>query len=110
MYAVRGYWKIQAIRIHSAYWELIRSEDDFEAAINRQSNECEKVDRLSDSLYKITAFSHLRGIPYLPIALNLETLDKLYRYQSTLQKQLSNCIGELLVLNKSTTIPRVIAL
>jgi len=44
MKVVSGYWKIQAIRLHSSYWELIRMEDDFEAAINRQSHECKKVD------------------------------------------------------------------
>ena len=69
-----------------------------------------EIKRLADAHYKITAFSHLREIPHLPIALNLETLDKLYRYQSTLQRQLSNCIGELLVLNKSTPPPREISL
>ena len=69
-----------------------------------------EIHRLSDAFYKIDTYSRLRKIPYLPIALNLETLDKLYRYQSTLQRQLSNCIGELLVLNKSTPLPREISL
>ena len=59
-----------------------------------------EIHRLSDEFYKIHAYSLLREIPHLSIALNLDTLDKLYRYQSTLQRQLSNCIGELLVLNK----------
>ncbi len=65
-----------------------------------------EINRLSDAHYKITAFTRLRQIPHLPIALNLDTLDKLYRYQSTLQRQLSNCIGELLVLNKPVTLAR----
>lgn len=59
-----------------------------------------EIHRLSDEFYKIDAFSRICKIPHLPIALNLDTLDKLYRYQSTLQRQLSSCIGELLVLNK----------
>jgi hypothetical protein len=59
-----------------------------------------EIHRLSDAFYKIYAYSLLRETPHLPITLNLENLDKLYRYQSTLQRQLSNCIGELLVLNK----------
>ena len=67
-----------------------------------------EINRLSDVHYKITAFTRLREIPRLPIQLNLDTLDKLYRYQSTLQRQLSNCIGELLVLNKSAPLPREI--
>jgi hypothetical protein len=57
--------------------------------------------RLANTHYKITSFNRLREIPLLPIELNLDTLDKLYRYQSTLQRQLSNCIGELLVLSKA---------
>ncbi len=65
-----------------------------------------EINRLSDAHYKIIAFTRLRQIPHLPIALNLDTLDKLYRYQSTLQRQLSNCIGELLVLNKPVTLAR----
>lgn len=59
-----------------------------------------EIHRLSDAFHKTFAYIRLREIPHLPIALNLETLDKLYRYQSTLQRQLSNCIGELLVINK----------
>jgi hypothetical protein len=59
-----------------------------------------EIHRLSDAFYKIYAYRRLREIPHLSIALNLDTLDKLYRYQSTLQRQLSSCIGELLVLNK----------
>ena len=62
-----------------------------------------EIHRLSDAFYKIHAYSRLREIPHLSIALNLETLDKLYRYQSTLQRQLSSCIGELLVLNKPSS-------
>jgi hypothetical protein len=65
-----------------------------------------EIHRLSDAFYKIHAYSRLREIPHLSIALNLDTLDKLYRYQSTLQRQLSNCIGELLVLNKPVTLSR----
>ena len=65
-----------------------------------------EINRLSDAHYKIIVFTRLRQIPHLPIALNLDTLDKLYRYQSTLQRQLSNCIGELLVLNKPVTLAR----
>lgn len=62
-----------------------------------------EIHRLANTHYKITAFNRLRQIPHLSIALNLDTLDKLYRYQSTLQRQLSSCIGELLVLNKQSS-------
>jgi hypothetical protein len=62
-----------------------------------------EIHRLANTHYKITAFNRLRQIPHLSIALNLDTLDKLYRYQSTLQRQLSSCIGELLVLNKPSS-------
>ena len=62
-----------------------------------------EIHRIANTNYKITAFNRLRQIPNIPIFLDLETLDKLYRYQSTLQRQLSSCIGELLVLNKPSS-------
>ena len=65
-----------------------------------------EIHSLSDAFYKIFAYRRLREIPHISIALNLETLDKLYRYQSALQRQLSSCIGELLVLNKPVTLAR----
>ena len=88
------------------------SDDSVEKAIQEVSAETLRkaanlysleIHRLANTDYKITAFNRLRQIPHLSIALNLETLDKLYRYQSTLQRQLSSCIGELLVLNKPSS-------
>lgn len=62
-----------------------------------------EIHRIANTNYKISAFNRLRQIPHQSIALNLDNLDKLYRYQSTLQRQLSSCIGELLVLNKQSS-------
>lgn len=49
---------------------------------------------------KLFLFSQLRNVNQSPVSLDFDVLDKLYRYQTTLQRQLSTCIGELLALNK----------
>ncbi len=49
---------------------------------------------------KLFIFSQLRNVNQSPVSLDFDVLDKLYRYQTTLQRQLSTCIGELLALNK----------
>lgn len=49
---------------------------------------------------KLFLFNQLRQVSKTPITLDFDVLDKLYRYQTTLQRQLSTCIGELLALNK----------
>jgi len=49
---------------------------------------------------KLFLFNQLRNVNQSPVSLDFDVLDKLYRYQTTLQRQLSTCIGELLALNK----------
>lgn len=49
---------------------------------------------------KLFLFNQLRNMNQSPVSLDFDVLDKLYRYQTTLQRQLSTCIGELLALNK----------
>lgn len=49
---------------------------------------------------KLFLFNQLRNVDQSPVSLDFDVLDKLYRYQTTLQRQLSTCIGELLELNK----------
>ena len=103
-------------KIHDAIFRTMAGDLQFDSTIDKAIEEVSvetlrkaakiyalEINRLSDAFYKIYAYSRLREIPHLPITLNLDTLDKLYRYQSTLQRQLSNCIGELLVLNKPTS-------
>jgi hypothetical protein len=106
-------------KIHDAIFRTMAGDLQFDSNIDKAIEEVSvetlrkaakvyalEIHRLSDAFYKIHAYSRLREIPHLSIALNLDTLDKLYRYQSTLQRQLSNCIGELLVLNKPVTLAR----
>ncbi|CAN4267012.1 hypothetical protein MCECM63_00316 [Methylophilaceae bacterium] len=106
-------------RIHAAILRTMAGDLQFDNNIDKAIEEVSvetlrkaakvytlEIHRLSDEFYKIHAYSRLREIPHLSIALNLDTLDKLYRYQSTLQRQLSNCIGELLVLNKPVTLSK----
>ena len=103
-------------RIHATIFRIMAGDLQFDNNIDNAIEEVSvetlrqaakvyalEIHRLSDAFYKIHAYSRLREIPHLPIALNLDTLDKLYRYQSTLQRQLSSCIGELLVLNKPSS-------
>ena len=56
--------------------------------------------RIASTHYKVTAFNELRKIDIMPTSLDLDTLDKFQRYQTTAQKQLSTFIGELLILLK----------
>lgn len=53
--------------------------------------------------YKTDIFDSLMKIKDPSIGLKLDDLDKLYRYQTAIQRQLSTTIGELLELNKLTT-------
>jgi hypothetical protein len=48
----------------------------------------------------VQAFNQLKKIERKPLALNYEQLDKLQRYQTTIQGQLSRMVGELLELVK----------
>ena len=53
-----------------------------------------------DDLKKLEDFDKLLPIEERAATPNLDQLDKLMRYQTTLQRQLSTTIGELMVLNK----------
>ena len=54
-------------------------------------------------LKKLEDFDKLIPIEELATTPNLDQLDKLMRYQTTLQRQLSTTIGELIALTKSNT-------
>ena len=72
----------------------IKSLQDFAQLIR---GEFEQVARTH---YKVTAFNEMRKVDIVPIALDLDTLDRLQRYQTSAQKQLSTFVGELLILLK----------
>ena len=57
-------------------------------------------DRLRTN-HKLYAFSQIRKIEQNPLALEHDNLDKLFRYQTSIQRQLSSAIGELIYINKS---------
>jgi len=59
-----------------------------------------EFERVAKTHYKVTAFNEMRKVDILPTALDLDTLDRLQRYQTSAQKQLSTFIGELLILLK----------
>jgi len=59
-----------------------------------------EFERVARTHYKVTAFNEMRKVDIMPIALDLDTLDRLQRYQTSAQKQLSTFIGELLILLK----------
>ena len=59
-----------------------------------------EISRVGDVHYKVLAFNQLKKIERKPFALNYEQLDKLQRYQTTVQGQLSRMVGELLELVK----------
>lgn len=61
--------------------------------------EINKIARLN---HKIIAFNQLRQVEISPITIDYDNLDKLYRYQTTLQRQYSTVLGELLILTKAT--------
>lgn len=71
--------------------------ENLHKAAKLYSNEINKV---GDIHYKILAFNQLKQFEGKPVALNYEQLDKLQRYQTTLQGQLSRMVGELLALVK----------
>ena len=72
----------------------IKSLQDFAKLVSAE------FDLIARTHYKVTAFNELRKINILPTALDLDTLDRLQRYQTSAQKQLSTFIGELLILLK----------
>lgn len=59
-----------------------------------------EFERVMKTHQKLVTFSALRGIKSVPSALDLNTLDRLHRYQVTAQRQLSTFVGELLQLVK----------
>ena len=59
-----------------------------------------EINRVGEIHYKVQAFNQLKKIERKPLALNYEQLDKLQRYQTTIQGQLSRMVGELLELVK----------
>lgn len=72
----------------------IKSLQDFAHLIRGE------FERVAQTHYKVTAFNEMRKVDIVPIALDLDTLDRLQRYQTSAQKQLSTFIGELLILLK----------
>jgi hypothetical protein len=60
-----------------------------------------EITKNESELKKLQDFEKLLPIEEEATTPNLDQLDKLMRYQTTLQRQLSTCIGELLALNKS---------
>ncbi len=65
---------------------------------------CQQIIEVHKSLmiqnYRADIFTTLMQINDGSIGLRLDDLDKLYRYQTAIQRQLSTAIGELLELNK----------
>ena len=59
-----------------------------------------EIQNKKDDLKKLEDFDKLLPIEERAATPNLDQLDKLMRYQTTLQRQLSTTIGELMVLNK----------
>ena len=59
-----------------------------------------EINRLGDIHYKALAFNQLKQFKRKPMAINYEQLDKLQRYQTSIQGQLSRMVGELLALVK----------
>lgn len=59
-----------------------------------------EFERVARTHYKVTAFNELRNIGIVPTSLDFDALDRLQRYQTSAQKQLSTFIGELLILLK----------
>lgn len=49
---------------------------------------------------KLFTFSQIRQVDHIPIKLEYDNLDKLFRYQTSIQRQLSTAIGELISLNR----------
>ena len=59
--------------------------------------------KIIEKNYRKTFFHHLMQIQDNSIGLNLDSLDKFYRYQTAVQRQLSSALGELMILDKSIT-------
>jgi hypothetical protein len=51
--------------------------------------------------HKLYTFLQVRKVEHNPLPLEYDNLDKLFRYQTSIQRQLSSALGELLILNKS---------
>lgn len=60
-----------------------------------------EINKLAGVQHKVIAFNQLRQAEISPLTINYDNLDKLYRYQTTLQRQYSTVLGELLVLTKN---------
>lgn len=57
--------------------------------------------KIMEKNYNKMIFNHLMQSKNASLDLNLDNLDKLYRYQTAVQRQLSNSIGELMILSKN---------
>ena len=57
--------------------------------------------RMTVRTQKIAVFRKLGSIEEHPTTPDLDQLDRLIRYQTTIQRQLSTAIGELLALAKA---------
>lgn len=80
--------------------EAIKKVDlaELKRAAEWYSNE---ISRFIQRSYKISSFQKLLDIGEFATTPDLDQLDRLMRYQTTLQRQLSTAIGELLALTKS---------
>jgi hypothetical protein len=76
---------------------LTTSPEDLVSGAKAISSTIYKMKQIDSKLF---LFNQLRNVNQSPVSLDFDVLDKLYRYQTTLQRQLSTCIGELLALNK----------
>lgn len=106
---LKMYEKVRQFEIHQQRQDPPRMKKSLEEAISetriKSLQDFAKLvsaefDRVARTHYKVTAFNELRKIDILPTALDLDTLDRLQRYQTSAQKQLSTFIGELLILLK----------
>lgn len=57
--------------------------------------------QLADIHHKVITFNKLRSFEVSPIALNLDQLDKLFKFQSGLQNQYSKILGELIAMTSN---------
>ena len=85
----------------SYFWARLNKgglPDELKRAAEWYSNE---ISRFIQRNNKIASFQKLLDIGELASTPDLDQLDRLMRYQTTLQRQLSTAIGELLALIKS---------
>lgn len=61
-----------------------------------------EINKLGGLHHKIISYNQLRQAEISPLTINYDNLDKLYRYQTTLQRQYSTVLGELLILTKNS--------